>query len=338
MGETKKNGAVARIKGVADTVIAWALPRKPVRAALRYLEARGPTLADSITYRALFSIFAAVLLGFSVAWWWLSGNPEAWRALVAAVDSAIPGLFGEDGVIELDDIRMPVGLSIAGLISLGALIGASLGAIASLRHALRVLAGSTGDDIAFYWVILRNLALAVGVGIAFGVAAAITVVGRLGITQIADFLGLDSAVSAWGVRAVSLLVVFALDTALVAGIFWLLSGARASARSLWPGALLGGVGLLVLQELSSLFVGGASSNPLLASFASLIALLLWVNLSAQVILYAACYIFAGIEEERDRVHARYSARTFAQRRIRKAERAVAEATAELRQAREAASD
>lgn len=326
------------MRRIADTAIAWALPRKPVRAVLRYIEGRGPALADSITYRALFSIFAAVLLGFSVAWWWLSGNPTAWNALVDAVDQVIPGLFGSDGVVDPEDIRMPVGLSLAGLASLFALIGAALGAIGSLRNALRDLAATTRDDIAFYWVILRNFALAIGVAVAFALAAAITFFGRLFIGELADVLGLDSEVSAWAVRGVSLLVVFALDALLVAGIFWLLAGIKASARSLWPGALLGGLGLLVLQELSSLFVGGASANPLLASFASLIALLLWVNLSAQVILLAACYIFTGVDEEHDRVHARHAATTFAERRIRQAERDVAVATAELRSARDAAED
>lgn len=326
------------MKQLAERVIAWALQRKPVRAALRYTEGGGPALADGITYRALFSIFAGVLLGFSVAWWWLSGNPQAWNALVDAVDQVIPGLFGSDGVVDPDDIRMPVGLSLAGIASLVGLIGAALGAIGALRAALRSLAGTTRTDIAFVWVLLRNLALAIGVAAALAAAAGITVAGSVGIRQIAEFLGLDGDVSGWAVRGVSLVVVFALDTALIAGIFWLLSGVRASARSLWPGALLGGAGLLVLQELSSLFVGGASSNPLLASFASLIALLLWVNLSAQVILFAACYIFTGVDEEHDRVLVRHGATSFAERRVRQAERAVQVATAELREARYATKD
>ena len=33
----------------------------------------------------LFSIFAGVLLGFSVAALWLAGNPDAWQALIDAV-------------------------------------------------------------------------------------------------------------------------------------------------------------------------------------------------------------------------------------------------------------
>ncbi|WP_226532729.1 YihY/virulence factor BrkB family protein [Microbacterium paraoxydans] len=330
-------GLVARITG---PLIAWALARRPVRAALLYSERRGPMLADSITYRALFSVFAGVLLGFSIAALWLAGNPAAWQAIVDAVETAVPGLIGKEGVIDPDALRTPASFSIAGIISLIALVGAALGAIGSLRTAVRVLAGTLQDDILWIWVILRNLALALGIGLAFVVSAGLTFVGQLGVTWIADLLGLpsDSPVAAWGVRLLSLLVVYALDVALIIGVFRLLSGVRPAARSLWSGALLGAFGLLVLQELSGLFVGGATSNPLLASFATLLALLIWLNFSAQVMLFACAYIVTAEEEASDRVHARYAATTFAQRRLQRAEVEVRIATAELRAAQETAAE
>lgn len=330
-------GLVARITG---PLIAWALARRPVRAALLYSERRGPMLADSVTYRALFSVFAGVLLGFSIAALWLAGNPVAWQAIIDAVQSAVPGLIGKGGVIGTDALNAPASLSIAGIISLVALIGSALGAIGSLRTAVRVLAGTLQDDILWIWVILRNLALALGIGLAFVVSAFLTFAGQLGVTWITGLLGIpeDSPVAAWTVRLVSLLVVFALDTALIIGVFRLLSGVRPSARSLWSGALLGAFGLLVLQELSGLFVGGATSNPLLASFASLLALLIWLNFSAQVMLFACAYIVTAEEETSDRVHARFAATTFAQRRMQRAEVEVQTATAELRAAQKAAAE
>jgi len=328
-------GFIARITA---PVIAWALARRPVRAALLYTERRGPMLADSVTYRALFSVFAGVLLGFSIAALWLAGNPVAWQAIIDAVQAAVPGLIGEDGVIKTKDLRAPASLSIAGIISLVALVGSALGAIGSLRTAVRVLAGTLQDDILWIWVILRNLALAVGIGLAFVASAFLTFAGQLGITWIAGLLGLpeDSPVAAWTVRLVSLVVVFALDTVIIIGVFRLLSGVRPSARSLWSGALLGALGLLALQELSGLFVGGATSNPLLASFASLLALLIWLNFSAQVMLFACAYIVTAEEENADRVHARFAATTFPQRRLQRAEVEVQIATAELRAAQKAA--
>lgn len=296
-------------------------------------------LADSVTYRALFSVFAGLLLGFSIAAIWLAGNDEAWDAIIAAIDSAVPGLVGEGGVVEdPSSIAAVGGLSIAGIISLVALVGAALGAIGSLRTAVRTIAGAVLDDVFWLWVILRNLALAIGIGLSFLAAAAVTFVARVGIGFATDLLGLpsDAVAAVVGIRIVSLLVVFALDALLIFGVFRLLSGQRVSARVIWPGALLGGVGLLALQELSSLFVGGATSNPLLASFASLLALLIWLNLSAQVMLLACAYIVTGAEEERDRVSARDGARTLAERRVQRAQQDVRIATSALRAAEKAA--
>ncbi|WP_091232199.1 YihY/virulence factor BrkB family protein [Microbacterium sp. 3J1] len=332
--EPKRPGLIQR---VSSATIRWALVRRPVRAFLLYSERRGAMLADSVTYRALFSVFAAVLLGFSIAALWLSGNPDAWRAIIDAVQSVVPGLIGDGGVIDPADLRVPLSLSIAGAISSVALAGSALAAVGSLRTAVRVLSGTAQDDILWIWVLLRNLLLAVGVAVLFVAAAAVTFVGRIGITWIAGLLGIgdDSAVATWSIRAVSLIVVLALDTVLIAAVFRLLSGVRASARSLWIGALIGGAGLLVLQELSGLFVGGATSNPLLASFASLLALLIWLNLSTQVILIACAYIVTSEEERHDRVHARFGATTFEQRRVQRAEAEVALATATLRTAQKA---
>jgi len=322
------------VKPIIARTIAWALRLKIVRAFLRYSEHRGPVLADSVTYRTLFSVFAGVLLGFSIAGLWLSGNPDAMQALLDAVDNAVPGLTS---FVDPSNIALPAGLSIAGALSLVGLVGAAIGAIGTLRTAIRMIADKVTDDLAFYWVLLRNLALAIGIGVALGASAAATILGTAGIGLVSEWFGLpdDHPLMTIGSRGIVILVTFLLDAVVIAVLFRVLSGVRARGRALWSGALLGAVGLIVLQQLSGLFIGGASSNPLLASFASLIALLLWFNLSAQVILIASSYIVTGVDEEHDRVRARHGADTFAQRRVRRAEDAVRVATDELRAARAA---
>ncbi|MEV9407493.1 hypothetical protein AB0211_26735, partial [Klebsiella pneumoniae] len=66
-------------------------------------------LADSVTYRTLFSVFAGVLIGFSFAAVWLADNPDGLAALTRAVNSAIPGLVGPDGLIDVASIKAPAG-------------------------------------------------------------------------------------------------------------------------------------------------------------------------------------------------------------------------------------
>lgn len=317
-----------------ERMTAWALSLKLVRVWLHYTERRGPMLSDSVTYRALFSVFAGVLLGFSFAALWLSDNPEAWKSLVAAVDSAIPGLVGENGLVDLSDIQAPPGLTVAGIIALVGLLGAAIGAIGSLRAALRTLADRVHDDVFWVWVIVRNLLLALAIGGGFVLSAGATFVGTAFVGAALDWLGIaHGGVADAATRSVSILVVFVLDMALVALAFVTLSGVRAHPRTLWSGAFLGALGLTVLQQLSGLFVSGAGSNPLLASFAALIALLLWLNLSAQVILLAGTWTIVGERERVDRVRERFGSPTFALRRVRRAEDAVRVATEELDHAR-----
>ncbi|MHC3000387.1 YihY/virulence factor BrkB family protein [Microbacterium sp. HJ5] len=317
-------------------VTAWALSLKPVRVWFHFLERRGAMLADSITYRALFSVFAAVLLGFSFAALWLADNPAAWRALVNTVDAAIPGLVGEDGLIEVDKITAPPGLTITGILSLVALVGAAIGAIGSLRAGLRTLADEIHDDVFWIWVILRNLLLAIAIGGGFLLSAVVTFYGTTFIDWVGDWLGVQSFVADAATRGLALLTVFLLDAALIALAFIVLSGVKARPRHLIVGALIGGLGLTVLQQLSGLFVAGAGSNPLLASFAALIALLLWFNLSAQVILLASTWIIVGVAEDADRVRERFGAPTFEARRVKRAEDALRVASAELQLANAAA--
>ena len=319
-------------RGFVPRLIARALRLRIVRAYLRYSEHRGPMLADSITYRALFSLFAGILLGFSIAAIWLGSNPEAMSTLLDTLDTVIPGI---GGLIDPGSVQ-PVGFTIVGAISLVGLLGAAISAIGSLRAALRTLADELHDDVFILWVILRNLLVAVLFGGLLLAAAALSVLASVGITTLLSWLGIEAGpVTAWISRIVGVLIVFAIDSAAIALVFRVLSGVRAPAKALWAGAILGGVGLTVLQELSSLFVRGATSNPLLASFAALIALLLWINLSSQVILIASSFIITATAEVRDRLRETYGAETLVQHRRRRAEELVHAATRELRAAQAA---
>ncbi|QTX04933.1 YihY/virulence factor BrkB family protein [Agromyces archimandritae] len=333
MGERQPNALARGIR----TATRWLLARKPVRAYLLYQEHHGAMLADSVAYRALFSVFAGVFLGFAIAGVWLAGNPGAMRALTDALDAAVPGLVGGDGLLDPDSLVRPISLSIAGAIALAGLIGTAIGAVSSLRTALRTIADQPDPKGFFLWTMLRDLLLAVGFGAALAVAALVTVAGTAALGIVFDWLGMStrSGLFDTGTRAISILVTFAIDTLVVAVMFRVLAGLRPRARSLWAGALLGGLGLTVLQVLSGLFVGGATSNPLLASFASLVALLIWFDFSCQVILIAGAYIVTGVEEEHDRVAARYGASTLELRRLQRAERRATSAAGELAAAREA---
>lgn len=322
-----KNSGVGRL-------IAWALRHRLVRAYLTYSEHRGSMLADSVTYRALFSIFAGVLLGFSIFALLVGGNPEAIQTLAETLDNVIPGL---SRVVDPTQIQAEVGFSLVGIASMVGLIVAAIGAIASLRVALRELADELHDDGNIVWVYLRNLIVAVGFSGLILIAAALSTVVTVGVEQIATWFGLSIESDALQVasQGFGILVILIVDMLAITLVFTMLSGFAASKRALFQGALLGAVGLIVLQTLSGLFVRGATSNPLLATFSVLIALLLWVNLSIQVVLITSSYIIVTTREEHDRVREAYGAQTLNERRVKRAQDLVNAATKELRAAEEA---
>lgn len=267
----------------------WVFSQSLFRAYLLYNDHDGPMLADSITYRALFSVFASVLLGFSAAGLWFGGNPEAMQALSAALNQVIPGI---GDVIDTDAISQPVSLTLTGIISLGGLVAAAVGAARSMRSALHQISDNEFQTAPFIPVFLRDLGVAVGIGLLVGLAALGSFATSLGLGNIAHLLGASESSAAFNLvgRTAGALVIFGIDILAMALIFTLLSGMDAPNRFLWKGSALGAFGLLILQEFSGLFVSGATSNPLLVSFAALVVLLLWMNLSAQVILIASTWI------------------------------------------------
>lgn len=322
--------------GFVSRLIAFALRRRIVRAFLLYQEHRGPMLADSITYRALFSLFAAVFLGFSVAALWLLANPAAFDALIETLDRLIPGLIGADGAVDPAELLQPVEFSVAGAIALLGLVGAAIGAVGSMRHALRRIADAPTDSTFFIWVLLQQLGVALLLGVALVVAAGLTVFGTSAVAWVLTTLGLgDAGFVTVGVDLISIGIIVALDVLVVAVLLRVLPGLRPSASALWSSALIGGLALAALQLLSGLIVGGAMGNPLLASFASLITLLLWLNFSSQAILITGAWLATSVAEEHDRVRARFGASSFDQRRVQRAEDGVLVATRELDAARAA---
>lgn len=276
---------------------AWALRRKLVRAFLLFSGRNAGTLADAVTYRTLFAIFAALILAFSIVGLVFQGDPEMWHRLMTSIEDAIPGV-GE--AIALEDIKPPTGFSITTAIAVLGLIGAALGAVSAMGFALRELDGTIDRSRNPVWEIARKLAIALGVGVLFALSAAISYAGTEAIGWLSREVGFPNANAARGflVEALSVVVVFLLNLALIALLFTLLSGLRAHRKQFWSGAIIGALGLLVLQQLSSIFVGGAVERwPVAGTAVSIIALLLWLNLSAQVILFASAYIITGVQDD-----------------------------------------
>jgi membrane protein len=162
----------------------------------------------------------------------------------------------------------------------------------------------------------RDLALGVGLGVVLLVSAVLSVAGTSATGYLLGLAGVQSktVIATVVSRVVTLGVMFVLDTVVLAALYRLLAAIKIPRRRLLAGSLLGAVGLGVLKTLGSALLGGATNNPLIASFAVLAGLLVFFNLVCQVILIAASWIATGLEDAGIEIDPRVAAQRLANAR------------------------
>lgn len=274
---------------------------RPVRALQRYTGTSGPILASGLAYQLLFAAFAGIWVGFAIFGSIVSGNIGLRASIINTLDQTIPGLIDDGnggGAIDpqiLLDARI---LGLAGVIALVGLLVTALGFLNSARSATRQLFDLPPAPENFVLARLRDLGLAVGFGVLIVVSAVLSVAGTQATEFVLELVGIDdSTLARVAGRIVTLTVMFALDAVALAALFRILSEVRIPWRHLRQGVVIGAVGLGLLKVGGSLLLGGASSNPLLASFAVILGLLIWFNFVCQVILITGAWIATSVKDE-----------------------------------------
>src|SRR5690554_7829252 len=92
-------------------LIAWVQGLRPVRVFVHYTERRGPLLAGGLSFQAIFAVFAALWVGFSLAGLLIETNPDIRRAFFQLLNTSIPGLIDTGsgrGIVDPDDLQSGV--------------------------------------------------------------------------------------------------------------------------------------------------------------------------------------------------------------------------------------
>ncbi|HEY0119998.1 MAG TPA: YihY/virulence factor BrkB family protein [Cellulomonas sp.] len=273
-----------------DKVSAWWRATRPARALARFGSAGGGLLTGGIAYATLFSIFAALTLGWTV-FAAVLGRHEALRTqVVDTIDASLPGLVnsGSGGLIKLDQLRLSTGVSVTGALAVVTLAVSAVSAVSALRTAVRAMLGAQ-DKPNLVVGKLHELAGLVGIALAVFVSAVLT----LSLSTITDHLAAwvgRPDVAGPTVRVLGVLVAFVVDTATFVLVVRVLAGQKPPWKDLLAGAAFAGAGLGVLRLLGASVVSGSlRNNTALAPFAVIVVLLAWVNLVARIVLTAAAW-------------------------------------------------
>ena len=285
-------GAIGSLVARTRGVIAWWQRSRAGRANARFGAAGGGVLTGGIAYAALFSVFAALTIAYTAFVAVLGRDAQLRADVLRTVSSSLPGLVDTgsgDGLVKPADLVLGVGLNLAGIVAVVVLLLSATSALAALRTAVRAMFDERGAGGNAVTGKLREVAGFVGMALTFLVSAVL----GLAVTSAAGWLlrlvGLGAGVGVV-TSVLGFLVALVVDAATFVLVVRVLAGIHPRWADLRQGALICAVGVGVVRLLgASVVAGGARQNAVLASFAAIVTLLVWINLIARIVLLAAAW-------------------------------------------------
>lgn len=284
---------ISRATALTRRTLAWF----PIRVWRHFLQHNGFLLAAGVSYQSLFAIFGVLYLAFAIVGLWLGASSAAIQQAIDLINDYIPNLISDGGLVTPEQVQAVAdesasALGITGAIALGVVIWTAIGFITFARRAVRDIFGLPFDTRPYVLLKARDFVAAVIFGTALLLGAALSNIGTWALEGLLGLVGLAglSVLTDILTRLLSVAVSFAVNGAALAALFRFLTGAALPWARIWPGAMLGGAAIVVLQVGAGLLLRYSPSNPLLTTFAIFIGFLLWFRLNSIVILVAGAWI------------------------------------------------
>ncbi|WP_433329071.1 YihY/virulence factor BrkB family protein [Spirillospora sp. CA-294931] len=257
-----------------------------VRAYERYQDRRGDRLAAALTCYGFLSFFPLLALAYSLLGYMVGVSDEARDYFVEAINSLLPGLSDQLKVEQIARSKTAVGL-----VGLAGLLFTGLGWVEVLRESLRDIWGNEPKaEGNFFMKKVWDGAVLVFLGVTLILGIAVSTVTTQATNTVLGWVGLDDVTGAGtALRLLSLAVAIAADTVIFLVLFSRLSGTRAPWRRIIRGALFGALGFEFLKQIATLLLGHTTQNPVYASFAVLVGLMVWMNIVSRFALFAAAW-------------------------------------------------
>lgn len=276
----------------------WVQRTRPWRAFSHFTNVGGSVLTGGMSYQALFAVFAGLYLGFGIFGIFLRGHPDLLQTLITQINMLVPGLLGDgkDSAVQISLLLQTRGLDWTSIVAGASLLWVAMNWFTGTRRSIRIIFGLEVKEYRNALLLkLRDLVLAIGFFIAILVSAVLTVASSgisdwffslIGVNPDGWFFGWLGSLVRYG-------AMFVFDVLVLIAMHRFLAEVYVPRWPLITGCALGGAALLGLKILGGALLGGASSNPLLATFAVFIGLLIWFNLICRTLLLTASWIATG---------------------------------------------
>lgn len=272
----------------------WWNQTRIARALARYNGANGPLLSSGMALTSLLSLTAALTVAVTGFMAVLGGNETMREALFSGIARTIPNLLKTDedpsGLIDPESLVMSGAVSATGMIALAIMAWSAVSVVGQLGASIRAMFAIRVVPSHPLVLIARNALGALALGLSLVLGAGLGVAVDMTGEALPGLLGLDSS-------SASLALLDALSTLLALLVYalvsWVLIGVvaqvRVPMRRLLTGVLLIALASIVLR-IAGTSVVGAAKGPLLATAATLITLVLWINLQVRAVLLICAWI------------------------------------------------
>ncbi|PZG44614.1 hypothetical protein C1I98_16870 [Spongiactinospora gelatinilytica] len=273
------SGALRRFR------VRWAWLDHLIRTVQRYQVTSADRLAGAVTYFAFLSFFPLIALAFALLGYVVTVSPNAQHTLQRAIEEQLPGLAGQLSLQDVSQARVG-----AGIIGLLGLLYSGLGAVDALREALREVWLTTRPPLNFFLAKLRDLVALALVGATLLISVGVGGAATGATATVADWTGLaHSPAGHAGVWVAGVVVSVAADMLVFLVVLGWLAEASQPLGVLLRGSLLGAVAFGLLKQVATLVLASTLRNPVYGTFAVVVGLLVWINLSGRIVLYAAAW-------------------------------------------------
>jgi membrane protein len=247
-------------------------------------------LAAAMTFTSFVALFPLLTVAAAAAAATLSTKQQ--NDLQDKIADQVPGISEQ---LNIDDLVRNAGT--VGLIAAAALLFTGIGWAGSMRECLRAVWELPDEDENVLLRKGKDLGILIGLGGAVLATLAISTVASALVDWIGGELGLqEGGAGRILLRITAFAIAVLADFLLLLYVLTLLPGVEPSRRRLFVAALTGAVGFELLKLLLSGYMQGVATKNMYGAFGVPVALLLWINFTAKLVLFCAAWTATGSKE------------------------------------------
>ncbi|GLX53668.1 membrane protein [Streptomyces hygroscopicus subsp. hygroscopicus] len=269
---------------VIGPLVIWLTATHAWRAYERLDRVKWSRLAAAMTFVSFVALFPLLTVAAAVTAATL--GPARQKAVEHKIAEQFPGVISS----RLDLTSLVDNAGTVGVIAGTVLLFTGVGWVGQVRSCLRAVWELPDPEQNPLVAKAKDAVILIGFGGALLVTLAASTLASAAVGKVSGQLGL--AQHGWGtalLQAAAFAVAVLADFLVLLYVLTLLPGVEPPRRRLLLAALLGAVGFELLKLLLSGYIQGVAAKSVYGAFGVPVALLLWINFTAKLVLFCAAW-------------------------------------------------